>query len=247
MPLTPTATRREASRLLRRTELRLGDEIRRLRHDANVSLAAVGRAARIDPAYIGRIEAGVEHPSIEVLTAIGIVLGADLSIRYFTGAGPRIHDRFQAPMLEALLRILHPRWRAELEVAVRTPAHGVIDAVLRDAGARTVVATEAQSELRRVEQQIRWSREKAHALASNDPESRASQLLLLRSTQSTREIARVYEQTLRTAFPARAIDAFSALTRDGPPWPGAAIVWVDLRGRSVTVMDRPPRGVSLGR
>lgn len=247
MAVTSTAVRRDTSRRVRRMEIRVGDEIRRMRIDANVSLAALGRVTGLDPAYIGRIEAGLEHPSIEVLTAIGVALGADLSIRYFAGAGPRIHDRFQAPMLEALLVILHPRWRPELEVAVRTPTHGVIDVVLRDAAALTAVATEIQSELRRIEQQIRWGREKSDALALLGPGDRVSQLLLLRSTRATRELARTYEQMLRVAFPARAVDAYAALAGDAMPWPGAAIVWVDLHGRTARVMERPPRGVSLGR
>lgn len=247
MTLTSTAVRREANRRLRWIETHVGEDIRRIRLDANVSLAALGRVADVDPAYIGRIEAGLEHPSLEVLTALGVALGADLSVRYFAGAGPRIHDRFQAPMLEALLVDLHPRWRPDVEVPVRNPVHGVIDAVLHDLAASLAIATEVQSDLRRLEQQIRWSREKADALATLLPGTHVSQLLVLRSTVRTRELARQYEATLRAAFPARTEDAIAALTSPDAPWPGHAIVWSHLHGSRATLMRHPPPGVALGR
>jgi transcriptional regulator with XRE-family HTH domain len=247
MTLTATAIRRETTRRVRWIETRIGEDIRRVRLDASVSLAALGRATDIDPAYIGRIEAGVEHPSLEVLAAIGVALGADLSVRYFAGAGPRIHDRFQAPMLEALLTDLHTRWRPELEVAVRNPVHGVIDAVLRDPVAGLAIATEVQSDLRRLEQQIRWSREKADGLATLHADTYISQLLVLRSTVRTRELARRYDATLRAAFPARTAEAFAALTTPEAPWPGPAIVWMHLHGTTASLMRHPPPGVALGR
>jgi len=246
MTLTSNAIRREASRRLRWIEAHVGEEIRRIRLDANVSLAELGRATGIDPAYLGRIEAGVEHPSLATLTTIGVALGSDLSLRFFAGASPRIYDRWQAPMLESVLRNLHPRWRPELEVVVRKPVHGVIDAVLRDSVAGLVIATEVQSDLRRLEQQIRWGRDKADALVTPDAESRVSRLLVLRSTVRTRELARQYEATLRAAFPARTSDAVAALTAIAA-WPGPAIVWMHVHGTTATLMRHPPPGVPVGR
>ena len=100
---------RETDRGLRRLHLGIGEELTRIRLDANVSIAALSRATGVDDAYIGRIEAGVASPSIEVLIALGVALGADFNARYFPGIGPRIHDRFQAPMVEALLGSLSPQ------------------------------------------------------------------------------------------------------------------------------------------
>jgi len=251
---TPTEIRRETGRHLRRINAQTGEDIRRMRLDTNVSVAALGRATGIDPSHLGRIEAGLARPSTEVLIAIGVALGADLSLRYFPGSGPRIHDRFQAPMVEALLRVLHPRWEAELEVPIANPARGVIDIVLRDATSQIVVATEVQSDLQRLEQQIRWGREKAEGLAARRVDSagapeaaNVSQLLVLRSTLRTRELARRYEATLRAAFPARAADACGSLTTPDSPWSGSAIVWMHLHGKKTTLMRLPPPGVNLGR
>ena len=69
-------------------------------------------------------------------------------------------------MLEALLRDLDTRWRPSTEVAVRSPGRGWIDAALHDPGQQVLVATELQSDLRRIEQTVRWSDEKAASLPS---------------------------------------------------------------------------------
>jgi hypothetical protein len=206
----------------------------------------------IHPSHLARIEAADVRPSVEVLTRIGVALGADLSIRYFAGTGPRLHDRFQAPMIEALIRALDPRWKPTPEVQVLQPARGVIDLVLDDRASPTTIASESQSEVRRLEQQVRWSAEKADGLASRlAGEGRAdrevSRLLLLRSTEATREIARRFEATLAAAYPAKAADVFAALTTPSAAWPGAGILWIRLENGIGTVLAHPPRGVVLGR
>ena len=71
-------------------------------------------------------------------------------------------------MLEVLLGRLHPSWHPYTEVAVRRPSRGWIDAALHDPRESLLVATELQSELRRLEQIIRWSAEKAASLPSWD-------------------------------------------------------------------------------
>jgi hypothetical protein len=139
-------------------------------------------------------------------------------------------------------------------LAVSRPARGVIDAALVDLVSVVAVAAEFQSEFNRVEQQIRWNGEKADGLATRlveeaggDPVPSVSCLLVLRSTEAMREIARRYESTLRTAYPARTRDVVAALTTASAPWPGAGIVWMRVEGGVATLLDDPPRGVRLGR
>jgi hypothetical protein len=200
---------------------------------------------------VSLIEAGLARPTIDTMCALGTALGADLGIRLFPGAGVPLRDRLQAPMLEALLALTHDAWRRYPEVAVTRPARGVIDAVLVRHPA--VVVTEVQSELRRLEAQLRWHEEKAAGLPSSllwtelADGATISRLLVLRSTRSTRELARSFERTLRAAFPARTADALAALQSPTTPWPGSALVWMRLEGRQVEVLERPPRGVAIGR
>ncbi len=203
--------------------------------DAGVSQANVARVAGVPRSYVGRILAGEANPSHETYARLGAALGADFSARYYPNTGPAIRDRHQSRMLEALLRVLHPRWHAYTEVAVRRPSRGWIDAALNDAAARTIVATEFQSELRRLEQIVRWSAEKAASLPSWDgwtqlgAEPRISRLLVVRRTRATRQVAAEFERQLRIAYPAHPDDALAALEGDAA-WPGPALVWAVVEG-----------------
>jgi transcriptional regulator with XRE-family HTH domain len=222
-----------------------------MRTDAAATKAQVARAAGVDRSFDGRIESGDAHASLETLIAVATALGADVSIRLYAGTGPGLTDRHQARMVEAVLSQLHPVWRAHLEVVVTRPARGVIDTVFERRDVALLVVGEFESALPRLEQQIRWSAEKAASVGSSDvvgpgPMPPVSKALILRSTGSTRSLARRFEATLRAAYPAPTREAVTAL-RTGSPWPGDAIVWVRIDGDRVELLDRPPRGVSVGR
>jgi transcriptional regulator with XRE-family HTH domain len=243
---SPRVGPRERERLLRAISRHVGRQISDLRTDAGVTRAELARCAGIDPSHVWRIEAGETTPSLDVLVRVSACLGSDLGVRMFPTAGPRLHDRFQAPMIEALLASLGPQWQGRPEVPVPA-ARGVVDAVLsRELDGLTLVC-ECHSELRRLELALRRLAEKAAALRGQlDPAATVSTLLLLRSTAATRSIARAYEATLTAAFPARSRDALAALRGDAA-WPGSAIVWSDVGGGRAEILDRPPRGVRLGR
>lgn len=214
--------------------------------EAGISQRQLARCAGVAPSYLWRIEAGEAQPSLEVLTVLGACLGADLGVRYFPGSGPRLRDRFQAPIIEALLRVRHPSWNGSPEVPVPA-ARGVIDLVLARVGDHCTVACECHSELRRLELVIRRAAEKALALAPRfEGGPPASSLLLLRSTEATRAIARTFEATLSAAFPGRAADAYAALTSPAAPWPGNSILWARLDSGRAELLDRPPRGIRVG-
>src|SRR5262245_22610352 len=224
----------------------MGEELRRLRLDAGVSLTILAAFVGVDPSHLARIEKGLAQPSFDLLERLAVALGADLSVRFFSGSGPRIHDRFQAPMIEALLQVLHPRWRPELEVAAGRN-RGFVDLVLADQVTPAVVATEAQSEIRRFEQQIRWAAEKADALGERYPNRPVSRLLLLRSTIATRELARSLADSFQAAYSAKTADVLGALTSGSRPWPGSGILWVSVEGGKARLLPSPPRGVAVGR
>jgi transcriptional regulator with XRE-family HTH domain len=244
--MKPRTGPRERARLARQLRLRIGRQILELRTEAGVSRSALARCAGVDRSHILRIEAGEASPSLDSLVAISTCLGAEAAVRLFPAGGPRIHDRFQAPMVETLVRSLGPSWRATPEVPVPA-ARGVIDIVLTRATDQCTVACECHSELRRIELILRRAAEKAGALGPQSAGGAdASTLLAIRSTESTRAIARACEATLAAAFPARSADAVAALTGTAP-WPGAAIVWVVVEGGRGRLLQGPPRGVRLGR
>lgn len=225
-----------------------------LREDAHVSQPRLAKEAGIDQGHLSRIERGLVEPSLDILESIAAVLGATVSIRLQATTGPRIRDHLQARMVEALLQVVHPSWHRLVEVTVHRPARGTIDLVLSRAES-PVVAVEVHSELRRIEQQLRWAADKAESLPSAPSwtflaaEARpgpGSRLLVLRSTRAMRDLARSFEQTLRTAYPATTSDAFRSLTEADVAWPGGAIIWAEVAAARTRILPTPPRGVGLG-
>jgi hypothetical protein len=152
-------------------------------------------------------------------------------------------------MIETLIREAHASWSSEPEVLVWTPIRGSIDVVLRRATG-PAVACEAQSELRRLEQQVRWARMKADALAARsslngigpDAGAAVSTLLLLRATAVNVAVIVRYAETLRAAYPGGHAAAVASL-RGTAPWPGSAIAWMDVSGGRAAFRASPPRGV----
>jgi transcriptional regulator with XRE-family HTH domain len=250
--------RRSRPRIIQRRALdarrALGGDTRTIREDAGIRQVQLAAAAGISRAHLCEIESGKAEASSEVLAAIADALGAHLSLRMYPGTGPRIRDHIQAAILEALLRELHPRWKRFVEVPVYRPVRGVIDLVVHDPVAGQVVAVEIQSELRRLEQLLRWSNQKRDALPSAEiwrfaamkTAPAVSSVLLVRSTRATRAVAMAHPALLAEVFPARAVDTHAALTTQAP-WAAAGVLWAVVESGRARILDRPPRGVSAGR
>jgi transcriptional regulator with XRE-family HTH domain len=231
-----------------RVRVRLVEDLDRLAADAGISHAALARGAGVSPGFLADIFAGKVAPSLETYAKLAVPLGADLSARIYPNTGPKIRDRHQARILEALLAALHPRWRAYSEVAVIRPGRGWIDAAMHDARANLVVATEIESDLRRIEQTVRWSREKAESLPSwagwsrltstDDPDPAISKLLVVRRTATNRATVSEFAQQLALAYPAHPEDALASLLGSAP-WPGQALVWARMEP---TIRFLPARG-----
>jgi transcriptional regulator with XRE-family HTH domain len=232
------------ARATERRHSTLVEDLVRAREDAGISRTRLAEQAGVDRRYLERIEAGGMHPSIAVYQRLATALGADFATRIYPNTGPAIRDRHQARILELTLAAAHPRWARFGEVAVRHPSRGWIDLVLHDPIERVLLATEIQSELRRLGQLVRWAGEKAASLPSwegwsmlhDAPE--VSRLLLVRRTRATQATARQFERQLRLAYPAHPDDALASLTGTAP-WPGPSMVWVVLDGaRSRLVSGR---------
>lgn len=233
----------DRARALRR---RIASDIRQARDDAGLSLRRVAVAAGVSHATLSALERDTHDPTIEVLARVGSALGMDLSVRLYPGTGPLIRDHFQAAMIEALLRALEGGWRATPEVWVTRPVQGVIDVVLEPPAVdEPLVSVEAHSELRRLEQQLRWAGAKSGALEMARGRA-VSQLLLLRDARRTRAIVAEHAATVRAAYPARPADALAALS-GSRRWPGATILWADFDRGQARIRRTPPRGITVGR
>lgn len=233
----------EARRQATKIHRAIGEEIERLRADTGLSRSQLAEAAGIDLAFLMRILEGRARASVDTYTKLTVALGADFSAKIYPTTGPPIHDRHQARIIEALLELLHPRWKPYPEVAVRDPARGFIDVVLHAARERAVVASEIESDLRRLEQHMRWFQEKEASLPSWEgwmhlgEIDQSSRLLIVRSTRATRAVGRDFQRQLAALYPAHPADALAALTGTSP-WPGPAMVWARLESDSVHFQDR---------
>lgn len=190
--------------------------------------------AGVGLSYVYRILAGAAEPSDLVRARLAVALGADLSIRLYPNTGPIVRDRHQGRIAETMLAVRHPRWHGFGEVRVTKPSRGWIDLAFHEPRERVIVATEIQSELRRIEQLIRWAAEKAASLPSWEGWDRLgerpgiSRLLVVRRTRATRAIAADFAGQLRLAYPAHPDDALASLTTASTPWPGPALIWAEV-------------------
>jgi hypothetical protein len=127
------------------------------------------------------------------------------------------------------------------EVGVRQPARGWVDLVLHEPREATIVAVEVESDIRRIEQQLRWAKMKSESLPSSDAwprdgeAPRISQLLVIRRTRATRQTAQEFATQLAVAYPAHPEDALAALT-GAKPWAGSALVWAEIKPDHVRLL-----------
>jgi hypothetical protein len=259
MPTRPTPTtraEREADRLELELRRAFALGLRRILDDTGITQAAFAATAHLSQAQLSRLLAAQESPSLHAVAALTTALGARAVVRIDPLSRPPIRDHLQARIAEACLRIVHVRWKRFLEVVVHRPVRGMVDTVLHDPVQAVVVAGEIHTEVRRWEQLLRWSREKADALLTGSElplattstrPPRVSKLLILRSTAATRAFAREFEANLRTAYPAPSADAYAALTTATAPWPGNAVLWANVNGRTAEILAQPPRGIRVGR
>ncbi len=274
----PPRTRfeRHAADAVRQARRALAADLRNGREDAGISQRRLAAVAGVSDATIRAIERDAVEPSLQVVARVATALGMTLGVRLYPGTGPPIRDHIQAAMLAALLAILHARWRGRPEVPVHRPVRGVIDLVL-DAAREPLLACEAHSELRRLEQQMRWLRAKADALAESGGR-RSTAVLERRYTTGVEEgraaagvppgaatpggeVGRLL--LLRSSVKARAVvaeyadlvaTAYPARSRDAyaaltteAHWPGDALLWCTVEGGRATVLVHPPRGIVVGR
>lgn len=60
----------------------LGDEIKVLRLNANLSQEALALAAEVDRTYVSQLERGVANPSLQILYRLSRVLGTEFRITF---------------------------------------------------------------------------------------------------------------------------------------------------------------------
>jgi transcriptional regulator with XRE-family HTH domain len=217
----------EGDRQFRHTARRFGDEFRLQRLRAGVSQAAVARAIGVDRATICRLEAGDRGVSNEVRARAAAVLGADFRLGLFPAGSPLIHDAGHARLIEALIRVRHPSWRAVPEAPV--PGAGRQSTDLRLMRGAETVLLEVETHIQVLEAVIREGNDKRDRVAYEaGPDGRVHSVLVLPPTRHHRDLVRAHAETIRAAFPAPSVDLRRSLTSPSMPWPGDGVLWLGV-------------------
>ena len=229
---TPTSRTaiHDGDRQLRRTAVRFGEEFRLIRLRIGVSQAAVARAIGVDRAAICRIEAGEATVSNRIRARAATVLGGDFRLALYPAASPLIHDAAHARIVERLLGLRHPSWRARVEAPVPGPGRRSTDLRL-DRGDETVLL-EVETHVHALEAIIREGEEKrAAVVAEAGCEQRIHVALVLPPTRHHRALVEAHPEIIGSAFPAASSDIRRAVTTVGMPWPGDGILWLGASRR----------------
>ncbi len=213
-------------RRLKAMTRRFGDEFRLLRLRAGVSQAAVARAIGVDRATICRLEGGDPAVSNAIRARAGAVLGADLTLGLYPAASPLIHDAPHARLIEAILRVRHPSWKATLEAPV--PDGGRRSSDVRLDRGRDIVLIEVETRVQVLEALIREGNEKRERVARVSPDRRVHTALVLPPTRHHRALVASHPDTLRVAYPCPSTDLRRALAHPSGGWPGDGIMWLGV-------------------
>jgi transcriptional regulator with XRE-family HTH domain len=226
----------EGDRALRRTSARFGDEFRQVRLGAGVSQAAVARAIGVGRSVICRMEQGDPAVSPRIRARAAVVVGADFRFAVYGRSGPLIHDAAHARIVEALLGLLHPRWKVRLESPVPGPGRRSTDVRL-DTGS-TVILIEVETHVRALEGIVRELAEKRAAVAALETDRVVRALLVLPWTRHHRALVGTHPAIVGAVFPTGHDRLLSALKDPDVAWPGDGILWLDPQGRLGPVSGR---------
>lgn len=222
--------RREADDLFRLEARAQGDAFREQRLRLELTQADVARAVGTSRSVVSAIEHGDPAVSLKVRFRCAEVLGFRLRLPAYPDGTPRLYDQNHSRIIEHLLALRHPRWHASVEAPVPGPGHRSTDVRL-ECGIDIVLA-EIETRLRRWEQIVRETHDKARAVAEDvGPGRRVHALLVLPPTRHNRELVRGLAGSVAAAFPADEQAIRRALTGAEEPWPGDGLLWLGpLRG-----------------
>jgi len=222
----------EGDRQLRRAAIRFGEEFRELRLASGLSQAAVARAIGVSRSVVCRMEAGDEKVAGYIRARAAAVLGAEFRFGLYPSGPALIRDAAQASLVERVLALRHPSWRATVEAPVPGPGRRSTDLRLERSG--EIVLMEVETRIRSLETVVREGQEKRAAILAAHPGVRAHVVLVVPSTRHHREVARALPETIRAAFPVPSEELSRALRSEVGPWPGDGMLWMTQeRGKSV--------------
>lgn len=197
-------------------------ELRQARVAAGLSVAAVGRAARLSASEVSRIERGrIANVSLRRLATIGAAVGLDVRVRAYPGPDP-IRDIAQVRLLERLRARLpgDQSFRTEVPLPIAGDQRawdGWIGGLQMNAGGRRGLPVEAETRISDLQAQLRRL-----VLKMRDGDA-DHVLLVIADTPSNRAAIRVGGTLLRDLFPITPRRAMRAIAEGRHPAGSACI------------------------
>jgi hypothetical protein len=155
------------------------------------------------------MEAGDPTVADRIRARAAAVLGADFRLGLYPDTAPLIHDAAHARLVEALLQLRHPSWRAKVEAPV--PGTGRRSTDLRlDRGDATILF-EVETHVHALEAIIREGEDKRSAVAADVAAGAATGrrvhvILVLPPTRHHQTLVAAHPGTIKSAFPASTAD-----------------------------------------
>ena len=235
----------EGDRALRRTTRRFGEDFRALRLRLGVTQAAVARSIGVARSVVCRLEAGDEEVGPRIRARACAALGATYKMALYGDGDPVIRDAAHARLVETLLRLRHPGWRATIEAPVPATNMGSArrSTDVRLDGARQIVLFEIETRIERWEELAREVHDKREVVRSAAPGGMdVHAVLVLPPTHRNRAVVRSLPATVQAAFPATGKSLRDSLMSRPEPWPGDGILWL-AGGRSRNPLRLEPEGL----
>ncbi len=194
----------------------------------------MARAVGVARSVICRIEHGDRDVSPRIRSRAAAVLGAEFRLSIYAEAAPLIHDAAHANLVEAVLALGHPRWRATVESPVPGPGRRSTD--IRFDHRLDAVLVEVESRVRSFEAIIRECADKRAAVAQVlGPDHRVHVALVLPPTRHHKALIAAHPRIVATAFPVSHANLELALSDPVAPWPGDGILWMAKSRESTRV------------
>jgi transcriptional regulator with XRE-family HTH domain len=213
-----------ARRIAETDRLRAGDELRRARLAAGLSLRSVSGASGISPSHISRIERGrLLCVSAEQVAVVAAVVGLDARLRLYPGGDP-LRDIGQVRLLGRLQAILPPGVRlvTERPLPIAGDQRAWDGSIIGlDGFERFPPVLDVEAETRLTDLQAQTRRIALKARDAGAP----CVLVVIADTIANRDVLRVAGTSLLADFPIPSRRALAALRRGIHPG-GSSLIFL---------------------
>lgn len=226
MPIIPHMGRgsqhhRLGVRRSERQALGVGSDVKAARARRGETRERLAARAGVSADSVRRVELGDPHVQLNILCAVGEAVGLDVVVKAYPGRQPSLRDRRHLAITDAICRIAHARWTAQLEVAAGLRGEATDICFF---GPTEILATEIDRLLLDFQDQYRRSARKRDYLS--ELHTRAVRLVMvIEDRPRNRAAIAPHREFVRTVLPAGSREILKNL-RTGTDLGRDGILWI---------------------